>query len=84
LGINTALIAQMAPLSKIYTLSVVLKNPRIWAVGMGLFCLNIVRYGFVSWAPTYMFEVQKASISTAAYKAIAIPVAGCLGAIFAG
>lgn len=66
------------------TLSTVLKNPRIWVVAFGLFCLNIVRYGFMSWAPTYMFEVQNAAISTAAYKAIAIPVAGCLGAILAG
>lgn len=66
------------------TLSLVFKTPRIWAVASGLFCLNIVRYGFMSWAPTYMFEVQKATISTAAYKAIAIPVAGSLGAIIAG
>jgi len=67
-----------------HTLSLVLKNPRICVVALGLFCLNIVRYGFASWAPTYMFEVQKAAISTAAYKAMAIPVAGCLGAVFAG
>ncbi len=66
------------------TLAIVLKNPRIWVVAFGLFSLNIVRYGFMSWAPTYMFEVQKAAISTAAYKAIAIPAAGCLGAILAG
>ncbi|MCK4448001.1 MAG: MFS transporter, partial [Candidatus Marinimicrobia bacterium] len=32
----------------------------------------------------YMFEEQGASISVAAYKAIAFPVAGGLGAIFAG
>jgi len=67
-----------------HTLRTVLTNHRIWLVAFGLFCLNIVRYGFIGWAPTYMFEVQKASISTAAYKAIAIPIAGCLGSIFAG
>lgn len=67
-----------------HTLNAVLKNPKIWTVALGLFCLNIVRYGFMGWAPTYMFEVQKATISIAAYKAIAIPVAGSLGAIFAG
>ncbi len=67
-----------------YTLATVLKNHRIWLVAFGLFALNIVRYGFMGWAPTYMFEIQKAAISTAAYKAIAIPIAGCLGAIFAG
>jgi len=66
------------------TLSIVLKNPAIWVVALTLFCLNIVRYGFMSWVPTYMFEVQKVAISTAAYKAIAIPMAGSLGAIFAG
>jgi len=53
-------------------------------MAFGLFFLNIVRYGFMNWAPTYMFEVQKAHISVAAYKAMAIPLAGSLGAIFAG
>ena len=67
-----------------YTLTTVLKHHRIWLVALGLFALNIVRYGFMGWAPTYMFEVQKAAISTAAYKAMAIPIAGSLGAIFAG
>ncbi len=67
-----------------HTLRLVLMTPRIWYVALGLFCLNIVRYGFIGWAATYMFEVQKAAISTAAYKTIAIPLAGSLGAIVAG
>jgi OPA family glycerol-3-phosphate transporter-like MFS transporter len=67
-----------------YTFKQCLMNPRVWIVALGLFFLNIVRYGFLSWAPTYMFEVQKATISTAAYKAVAIPVAGSIGAIYAG
>ena len=67
-----------------YTLGKVLSSPHIWCLAFGLFFLNIVRYGFVDWAPTYMFEVQKAPISVAAYKAMAIPLAGSLGAIFAG
>ncbi|MGB2763448.1 MAG: MFS transporter [Candidatus Aminicenantaceae bacterium] len=67
-----------------YTIKTVLSNPRIWMVGFSLFGLNIIRYGFMAWAPTYMFEVEKAAISTAAYKAIAIPLAGSIGALFAG
>jgi len=67
-----------------YTLEAVLSSPHIWCMAFGLFFLNIVRYGFMDWAPTYMFEVQKAHISVAAYKAMAIPLAGSLGAIFAG
>jgi len=66
------------------TLKLTLLNPYVWFAGFALFGLNIVRYGFMDWAPTYMFEVQKATISLAAYKAIAFPVAGGLGAIFAG
>lgn len=66
------------------TLRITLLNPYVWLTGFALFGLNIVRYGFMSWAPTYMFEVQNATISLAAYKVIAFPVAGGLGAIFAG
>lgn len=61
-----------------------LRNPAIWFMGFGLFALNIVRYGFMVWAPSYMFEVQHAAISTAAYKTMMIPLAGSVGAIFAG
>ncbi len=66
------------------TLKITLLNPYVWFAALSLFGLNIVRYGFMDWAPTYMFEEQGASISTAAYKALAFPIAGGLGAIFAG
>jgi len=66
------------------TLKITLLNPYVWFAGFGLFGLNIVRYGFMSWAPTYMFEEQGATISMAAYRAVAFPIAGGLGAIFAG
>ena len=66
------------------TLEIALLNPYVWFAGLALFGLNIVRYGFMSWAPSYMFEVQKATISTAAYKSVAFPAAGALGAVFAG
>ncbi len=67
-----------------FTIKSVLTNVRIWIAALSLFCLNIVRYGFISWAPTYMFEVQGAAISTAAFKALAFPLAGIVGAVFAG
>ena len=66
------------------TAKMTLLNPYIWAVGLGLLCLNIIRYGFLDWVPTYMFEVQKLSISTAAYKSLLLPFAGSLGALSAG
>lgn len=83
-NVNTISVEKDHHLGFRYTLKRTLLTPKIWIVGLGLFYLNIVRYGFLSWAPTYMFEVQKASISTAAFKAIAFPLAGSIGAFFAG
>ena len=68
----------------IHSLDLILRNKGIWLASFALFGLNIVRYGFLDWAPTYFFEVQKASISLAAYKALVFPLAGVIGAIFAG
>ena len=31
-------------------------DKRVWFAGFGLFGLNIVRYGFLTWAPTYFFK----------------------------
>lgn len=67
-----------------YTLGLIARNKAIWIAAFALFWLNIVRYGFMSWAPTYMFEVQKVTIPVAAYKAVALPIAGSLGALCAG
>jgi sugar phosphate permease len=68
----------------IFTIKTVTTDPHIWIVALSLFGLNMIRYGFMDWAPTYMFEVEGAKISHAAYKAIAMPLAGSLGALFAG
>jgi len=67
-----------------YTLKHSLGNGAVWLMGGGLFFVNIVRYGFLTWAPTYLFETQKAGIDKAAYSSIIFPLAGAVGAIFAG
>jgi len=66
------------------TLVTVLSDKRIWLAGMGLFGLNILRYGFIDWAPTYFFETQHANITTATYKALVFPLAGAIGALSMG
>ncbi|UCG46735.1 MAG: MFS transporter [Phycisphaerales bacterium] len=83
-GIEEGRIRKDDHIGFITTLKVTLLNPHVWFTAFALFGLNIVRYGFMSWAPTYMFEEQGATISKVAYKALAFPIAGGLGAIFAG
>jgi sugar phosphate permease len=67
-----------------YTLRTVLTSRPIWIVAFGLFFLNIIRYGFMDWAPSYLFEEEGASISTAAFKTGLMPLAGVAGAIITG
>jgi len=67
-----------------HSFSLIIRSKGIWLASFALFGLNIVRYGFLDWAPTYFFEVQNADISLAAYKALIFPLAGVAGALFAG
>jgi sugar phosphate permease len=67
-----------------YTLKQSIGNSRVWLMGWGLFFVNILRYGFLVWAPTYLFETQKAGIDKAAYSSLIFPIAGALGALLAG
>lgn len=67
-----------------HSLGIILKDKRVWFASFCLFGLNIVRYGFLDWAPTYFFEVQKATISVAAYKTLIFPLAGAVGALSSG
>jgi len=65
------------------TLLLVSKNKYIWVAAFALFCLNIVRYGFMTWGVA-IFHDQTGDIVYSAYKMVAFPLAGCVGAIFAG
>ncbi|MBM4080258.1 MAG: MFS transporter [Planctomycetes bacterium] len=67
-----------------YTLSKTVGNPRVWAVAWSFFFVDVIRYGFMLWAPTYLLETQKAGIDKAAYTSIAMPLFGIPGAIFTG
>lgn len=67
-----------------FTLKMTLGNPRVWVVSWAFFFVDIIRYGFLLWAPTYMFEIQKAAIDKTAYRVIAIPLFGIAGAILSG
>lgn len=66
------------------TLHHTFSNKHVWFIAFSFFFVDIVRYGFFVWAPTFLFEVQKASISQSSLKMLVIPLAGSLGAIISG
>jgi sugar phosphate permease len=67
-----------------YTIKMCIANPRIWAVALAFFCLDIIRYGFFYWAPTFLIEAQGAEITSAGLKVAVLPLAGSAGAIITG
>jgi sugar phosphate permease len=68
----------------VYTCKVCVTNPRIWGVALAFFCLDIIRYGFFYWAPTFLIEAQGAEITSAGLKIAVLPLAGSAGAIICG
>jgi sugar phosphate permease len=67
-----------------YTCKVCVTNPRIWGVALAFFCLDIIRYGFFYWAPTFLIEAQGAEITSAGLQIAVLPLAGSAGAIICG
>ena len=49
--------------------------------GISLGLLNMIRYGVIVWIPTFLYEVQKASITSVGLKIFLIPIAGVLGTL---
>ena len=59
-------------------------NPRIWILAIGLFGLDVVRYGFLDWAPGHLQKAQATGVSAAALKTAVLPLAGAAGALVSG
>jgi sugar phosphate permease len=73
-----------AKLSTGDVLRMTLSNRILWILAIGFFCANSVRYAFMNWTVQYMTEFQGQSIAGGAFKAVALPLIGCVGAVSAG
>jgi sugar phosphate permease len=67
-----------------------LRNPYLWVVAGAFFMLDVNRYGFVNWLPSYLDKYGAGDISSLmgnfkkAMKLFIHPVAGSAGAFLAG
>ena len=71
-----------APVSQ--NLLVTLSNPGLWFVAVTLGLLDSCRYGYTDWGVTHLTEIQKTSVSSAAFKYAVLPFGGIAGAYLAG
>jgi OPA family glycerol-3-phosphate transporter-like MFS transporter len=69
-----------------YVLKKIFTNPVTLSIAFAEFCTGFVRQGFEQWFPRYMIEVQNLPMESAVFQknAIAIVIAGVLGAFLAG
>jgi sugar phosphate permease len=66
------------------TLFITFTNPRIWVLALALFGLDIVRYGFLDWAPGHLKKLHGSGVMLAGLKVAVFPLAGGLGALASG
>ena len=66
------------------TLFITFTNPRIWILALALFGLDIVRYGFLDWAPGHLRKIHGSGVLLAGLKVAVFPLAGGLGALASG
>jgi sugar phosphate permease len=71
-----------APLAE--TLWLTLTNGRIWVLALALFGLDIVRYGFLDWAPGHLIKLHGSGVLVGALKVAVFPLAGAVGALASG
>ena len=62
----------------------VLKNKQIWLLSIANFFVYLVRYGAMDWAPTFLVEVKKSTVASAAVKTALFEFLGIAGSLFAG
>jgi MFS transporter, OPA family, sugar phosphate sensor protein UhpC len=65
-------------------LGAVLKIPALWGIAAVNATLKFVMYILFFWSVTYLVEARDYPIDTAGYLAVAVPLGGISGAIFAG
>lgn len=66
------------------TLFITFTNPRIWVLAIALFGLDIVRYGFLDWAPGHLKKLHGSGVLVAGLKVAVFPLAGSFGALASG
>lgn len=66
------------------TLWLTFTNGRIWVLALALFGLDIVRYGFLDWAPGHLKKLHGSGVLLAALKVAVFPLAGAGGALASG
>lgn len=71
-----------APLRE--TLWLTFTNGKIWVLAISLFGLDIVRYGFLDWAPGHLKKLHGSGVLLAALKVAVFPLAGAFGALASG
>ncbi len=64
-----------------YTFRSIISNKTVWFASIGLFCLNIVRYGITEWLPYIIAQEVQDNNFFPLWKTLAFPLGGIVGAL---
>lgn len=67
-----------------YTLKYTISNPIAWLLASSCATINIVRYVYIDWGPSYIMSTQNISVAQATYQLAAVQIGGVIGAIVVG
>ena len=59
-------------------------NPYVWLICLANFCVYVVRYGFLDWAPTFLSQVKNYQLDHATWLTAGFEIAGLVGSLLAG
>jgi sugar phosphate permease len=71
-------------LSALEVLKQTLSNKVLWLLSVAFFCSNAVRYAFMNWSIQYIASFHHEPLGNSAFKAVALPLLGAVGAVAAG
>lgn len=67
-----------------YTIKYTLTNPMAWLIALSCSAINIVRYVYIDWGPSYIMGTQDVSVAQATYQVSAVQIGGVVGSIVVG
>ena len=59
-------------------------NPYIWLLGLGSFCVYILRYAVLDWGPTFLTEMKHIKLAHSGWMVAGFEVAGVAGMLISG
>jgi OPA family glycerol-3-phosphate transporter-like MFS transporter/OPA family sugar phosphate sensor protein UhpC-like MFS transporter len=67
-----------------FVMKQVFLNPMMWVISLANFCVYTIRYAFLDWGPTLLYEMKGIHLQMAGWKVAGYELAGIAGMLIGG